>query len=81
MAIGSYYLFWAGLLLTGRGGPQLTVRLDQGWEVYQADVELVRGVLDDILRDFLFWGALGLVGGFALGWFTAELNLQFGRSA
>jgi hypothetical protein len=75
-AVAAYCAYWAATLLLGFGGPQLQVRLDQGWATWWQDVLLLRGVLKGVLRDFVFWGTTAVVGGVVVGWLVGLVGVR-----
>ncbi len=74
----AYYVIYAGKLLLGFGGPQLGVRLDQGWATYWQGVSELR-VHQMVGRDFLLWGTVAIVGGIIVGWLGGFVLLHILR--
>lgn len=77
-ALVAYYAIYAGWLLLGLGGPQLGVRLDQGWEAWWRGVVALR-IHQMVGHDFLLYTAIALVGGPIVGWLGGQGMLLLAR--
>lgn len=77
-ALVAYYAVYAGWLLLGLGGPQLGVRLDQGWEAWWRGVTELR-IHQMVGHDFLLYTAVALVGGPIVGWLGGQGMLLLAR--
>jgi hypothetical protein len=65
-AIVTYYLYYAGLMLLGYGGPQLNIEIGaSSWAEIWHDWE---PLWLSIFTDLQQWGLIAVVGGFAIGW-------------
>ncbi len=62
----TYYLIYVGKLVLGSGGPQLGVRLDEGWATYWHGVAQLR-LHQMVGQDFVLWSTVALVGGPIIG--------------
>lgn len=74
----TYYVIYTGKLLLGLGGPQLGVRLDQGWATYWQGVSQLR-LHQMVGRDFVLWTTVALVGGPIVGWLGGAMVLRVMR--
>lgn len=77
-ALVAYYAVYAGWLLLGLGGPQLGVRLNQGWEAWWRGVTELR-IHQMVGHDFLLYTAVALVGGPIVGWLGGQGMLLLAR--
>lgn len=71
----AYYMIYTGKLLLSLGGPQLLVRLDEGWTTYWTDVSRLR-LHEMVGPDFLLWSTVAVLGGLPVGWLGGTILLR-----
>lgn len=78
VAMIGYYGWYCGELLLGLGGPQLRVRVGNGWAAWRQDVRNLQPVLEHIREDFIFWSLMAIVLGLLVGFFGAQYTRMEG---
>lgn len=68
----AYYAWYAGKIMLNFGGPQIRVRLHDGWDAWREDMRIHSVVLDYIVQDFIAWSVAALILGFIIGFFIQK---------